>query len=273
MALKRVVDVGFWTDDVVAEKYSAEDRYFMLYLLTNPHTKQCGIYHLPIRMIAMEMGHSQDSIKAVIERFEVKFKNIIYNRETQEIAILNFLKHSIIKGGKPVNDCIKKELTLIKDISLIIKVYNHLLPYFNKQIALKETEETQSMYVGVKNVFNDFFNVNEIKIDNDNENERIVPRIVKDNSISKVEEYFNTLWDLYPVKKGKEQAKITFEHKFRGMNEENQKDKANKIYILLKEHLNEWDSNNTERQYIPYFSSWLNLEIPNSKHFKGRSKI
>ena len=52
MGTKRVVDTDFWKDDIVAEKYSAEDRYFFLYILTNAHSKQCGIYHLPIRIIA-----------------------------------------------------------------------------------------------------------------------------------------------------------------------------------------------------------------------------
>ena len=67
MGTKRIVDTDFWKDDIVAEKYSAEDRYFFLYILTNPHSKQCGIYHLPIRIIAFEMGHSKESIESLLE--------------------------------------------------------------------------------------------------------------------------------------------------------------------------------------------------------------
>lgn len=191
MGIKRVVDTDFWKDDAVAEKYSAEDRYFFLYLLTNPNSKQCGIYHLPLRVMAFEMGHSRDSVESIVDRFEHRFKNIIYNKETQEIAILNFLKHSIVKGGKPVEDCIRKELEKIKDKSLILAVYKHMLPYMDEQIKSKENKEKpeKSMYVGIKEVFLSFINENDINNDiedekendndNDNENESIVPRYVE----------------------------------------------------------------------------------------------
>lgn len=175
MGVKRVVDTGFWKDDVVAERFSAEDRYFFLYLLTNPNTKQCGIYHLPIRTIAFEMGYSRDSVESIIERFEQRFKNIIYNRETQEIAILNFLKHSIIKGGKPVEDCIKKELDSVKDKKLILAVYKNIEEYMNTHIKKNE----KSMFKGIKEILLSYINENELyDIENDNDNERIVPRIV-----------------------------------------------------------------------------------------------
>lgn len=180
MGVKRVIDVDFWKDDMVAERFSAEDRYFFLYLLTNPNSKQCGIYHLPLRVIAFEMGHSKESVESIIERFEHRFKNIIYNKETQEIAILNFLKHSIIKGGKPVEDCIRKELEKVKDRSLILAVYKHMLNYMNENIEKNE----KSMYKGIKNILLSFIDENELNDEkenvNDNDNERIVPRIVDD---------------------------------------------------------------------------------------------
>lgn len=91
-------------------------------------------------------------------------------------------------------------------------------------------------------------------------------------SLTRIEEYFNTLWELYPKGKGKEQAIKNFEHKFRGLNEKEAKDKANKIYLLLKEHLKEWEEKNTEKTYIPNFGSWLTAEIPNSPKFNKRNR-
>ena len=149
MGVKRVINTDFWKDDVVAERYSAEDRYFMLYLLTNPNTKQCGIYHLPIRVIAFEMGYSNDTVRSILNRFITRYKNIIYNYDTQEVAILNFLKHSIVKGGKPVEDCIRKELSLVKETSLIFSVYEHIKPHIDKEKAIKK----KSMYVGIENIY------------------------------------------------------------------------------------------------------------------------
>ena len=188
MSVKRIVDTSFWKDDVVAEKYSAEDRYFFLYLLTNPNSKQCGIYHLPLRTIAFEMGHTKESVASILKRFEKNFKNIVYNRDTQEIAILNFFKYSIVKGGKPVEDCITKELQEVKDKTLVAKVYTHLKSFFDEQeynnktnfINIKKILENYLKNNNLMNneIENDNENEDDNDNDNDNENERIVPRIV-----------------------------------------------------------------------------------------------
>ena len=48
MGIKRVIDTSFWTDGKVDE-FSPEDKYFMLYLLTNPFSKQLGIYEISVK--------------------------------------------------------------------------------------------------------------------------------------------------------------------------------------------------------------------------------
>ena len=124
MAVKRVVDTDFWNDSKVSDLFSAEDKYFMLYLLTNPHTTQLGIYELPISKAANELGYSKDSVKVLLDRFETKYELIKYNEITSEIAIKNFLRHSIVKGGKPVMDCLLKEEKKVKDKSLLGYIFN-----------------------------------------------------------------------------------------------------------------------------------------------------
>ena len=99
MGVKRIVDTGFWTDPDVVDLYSCEDKYFLLYLLTNPHTKQCGIYSLPKKFMAFETGYSKEVVEVLIDRFSKKYKKIVYNDGTQEIAVLNSLKYSVVKGG------------------------------------------------------------------------------------------------------------------------------------------------------------------------------
>jgi hypothetical protein len=84
---------------------------------------------------------------------------------------------------------------------------------------------------------------------------------------------FNILWKIYPRKEGKEQAKKTFEHKLRGLKVEQAKDKANKIFLLIKGKRKMWEENETEARFIPMFSSLLNSEVPDSPHFGGRKKI
>ena len=108
-----MVDMAFWTDSKVDE-FSPEDKYFMLYILTNPFTTQLGIYEISIKQAAFQMGWSVDAFNVLLDRFENKYHMILYSKSTGEIAIKNFLRHSVIKGGKPVEDCIRKERSRIR---------------------------------------------------------------------------------------------------------------------------------------------------------------
>ena len=126
MGIKRIVDTGFWTDDKVMDMFSPEDKLFFLYLMTNPHSTQLGIYHVNRKSIAFEIGYSVDAVSVLIDRFETKYKMIRYSNDTNEIAIKNYLKHSIIKGGKPVEDLLKKEISAVKDKSLLRFVHDEI---------------------------------------------------------------------------------------------------------------------------------------------------
>jgi DnaD/phage-associated family protein len=96
-----------------------EDKYFYLYLLTNPHTTQIGIYKLTKKQMAFDLGYSIESVHSLMERFTLHHKVIRYNPETRELAIKNWGKDNLHKGGKPVMDCIYSELKDVEDTSLI----------------------------------------------------------------------------------------------------------------------------------------------------------
>lgn len=159
-AVKRIVSTAFWTDSKV-DDFTPEDKYFMLYLLTNPFTTQLGIYELSVKQAAFQMGYSTEAVLALIERFQNKYGMILYSQKTGEVAILNYLRHSIVKGGKPVEDCIRKDIRNIKDKSLIAKAFRHI----KDEDDLNET---------VKKIVSLYFEENEDDNDNDNDNERIV---------------------------------------------------------------------------------------------------
>lgn len=42
MATYRQIYISFWSDTKVCDDFSPEDKYFYIYLLTNPHTNICG---------------------------------------------------------------------------------------------------------------------------------------------------------------------------------------------------------------------------------------
>nr|WP_088327713.1 conserved phage C-terminal domain-containing protein [Bacillus cereus] len=119
MAKYRHVRTTFWSDPKVTEEMTPEDRYFYLYLMTNEHTTQIGVYTITRKQMAFELGYSIESAKALLDRFTKHHELIVYNEETRELCILNWGKYNLIKGGKPVEDCIQKELKTIKDLSLV----------------------------------------------------------------------------------------------------------------------------------------------------------
>ena len=173
MGIKRIVDVGFWTDDKVIDMFSPEDKLFMLYLMTNPHTTQLGIYAINVKIMAFELGYSTDAIKVLIDRFENKYNMIRYSEEYKEIAIKNYLKHSIIKGGKPVEDLLLKEISKVKDVNSLIFVYDNL-KYCE---TINDTVKKILEYINPNEKENDKQNDN----DNDNENEKSYPQSYNDS--------------------------------------------------------------------------------------------
>lgn len=128
--MKRIIDTNFWTDSHVVDNYSAEDKLFWLYLSTNPKTSQVGIYSLPLKIMSFEIGYTNRVLQILLDRFQNTYQNIIYNPETQEITVLDSLKFTIIKGGRPVSDLLKRELGTIKDASLIERTYKHLIDFW-----------------------------------------------------------------------------------------------------------------------------------------------
>ncbi|WP_246140810.1 DnaD domain protein [Bacillus marasmi] len=119
MAKFRMVRTDFWNNPIVSEEMSPEDKYFYLYLQTNPQTTQIGIYKITKKQMAFDTGYSIETIQALMERFIQHHKLIRYNPDTREIALNNWAKSNLNKGGKPIMDCIHSELKEVEDDSLI----------------------------------------------------------------------------------------------------------------------------------------------------------
>lgn len=168
MGIKRIVDVSFWTDNKV-DDFSPEDKYFMLYLLTNPFSTQLGIYEISVKQAAFQLGYSVDAVKVLVERFENKYKMIWYSPETNEIAIKNFLRHSIVKGGAPVRDCLIKEIKKVKNKDLIAHVFAHIKGSESLNETVKRIIAEYEEKNGALSYSNEKENENENENDNDNE--------------------------------------------------------------------------------------------------------
>lgn len=94
MATYRTVQISFWTDPKVDDEFTPEDKYFYLYLLTNPHTNLCGCYEISMRQMVRETGYNEDTVRRLLARMESVHKVIQYDPSTKEVFILRWGKYN-----------------------------------------------------------------------------------------------------------------------------------------------------------------------------------
>jgi uncharacterized phage protein (TIGR02220 family) len=92
--------MSFWTDNKISDDFTPEDRYFYLYLFTNPHTNLCGCYEISIKQISNETGYSKDSVENLINRFEKVHKVLRFSKETKEVLLINWSKYNWTTSDK-----------------------------------------------------------------------------------------------------------------------------------------------------------------------------
>lgn len=102
MATYRNIQTSFWTDTKVLESFSAEDKYFYLYLMTNPAANLCGCYEISPKKASMETSYTVDAINVLLKRFEEDYKIIHYSAETREVLILNWHKYNWVGSSKVI---------------------------------------------------------------------------------------------------------------------------------------------------------------------------
>ena len=116
MAKYRQLHTTFWNDSLILD-LTPEQKYFYIYLLTNPNTTQCGIYEISIKQISYHTGYNIDTINNLLELFE-NLKKIVYSKETNEIVLVNFLKFNASESPS-IRKCIEKDLKAVKNKDLI----------------------------------------------------------------------------------------------------------------------------------------------------------
>lgn len=128
MAIYRNVQMSFWTDSKIADDFTPEDKYFYLYLLTNPHTSICGCYELSMKQMSIETGYSKETVEKLIDRME-KIHNVIrYSRQNKEVLLLNWCKYNWTSSPK-VRKSIVDSLVHLKTrpfIEFIGKCYDNI---------------------------------------------------------------------------------------------------------------------------------------------------
>ena len=115
-------------------------------------------------------------------------------------------------------------------------------------------------------------NTNNIDTNNKKENKKESVDASTTYTAEELENWFNTTYSIYPRKVSRIRAKDFYERKIRGLCRYEAKNKANKIYVLLKRQIEVWANENDRQgrkiEHIPYFSSWLSANIDDSPNFK-----
>ena len=114
MAVYRNVHLTFWTDSKVIDDFTPEDKYFYLYLLTNPHTNLLGCYEITLKQMSDETGYSRDSVDKLMKRMIVTHNRVAYCDNTKEILIYNWYKHNWTSSDKQYK-AIVAQIEKVKD--------------------------------------------------------------------------------------------------------------------------------------------------------------
>lgn len=239
MALYRSIQMTFWTDTKISDDFTPEDKYFYLYLFTNPHTNLCGCYEISIKQIANDTGYSKDTVERLIDRF-VNVHNVIgYNRETKEILILNWHKYNWTNSPK-FKKPLEKEIAAVKTESF----KNYLVDLVNG----KETTygmhtycmDTTCMHTTVTNTNTDtdFF------------------------ADADIDELWKTIRDRYPRNEGK--GKVShdkFVDTFMGIPKNRYRYHANVIARAITLYSNDQKEKYGSYDYCKAFDNWFDMEF------------
>lgn len=197
MAVYRNINVTFWTDTKVSDDFTPEDKYFMLYCLTNNYTNLCGCYEISIKQISKDMGYDTETVEKLLKRFSEIHKVIFYNKQNKELLIKNWSKYNWTKSEK-LDKPLLNEIENIKTLDFkrfVTDEYNKRdtvsIPYTypmdttvsvsvsdtvsesvinNKEIKIKKEDKSEE----IKGIYNQYAtNLPQVKILNDTRKKNI----------------------------------------------------------------------------------------------------
>ena len=192
MAIFRNVHITFWTDPKIVDDFTPEDKYFYIYLLTNPHTNLCGCYEVSLKQMSDELGYCKETVEKLIIRFHEVHRLLHYNKETKEMLLYNWSKYNWTKSPK-FQAALLKEIPKVK------------CPEFNDYLNRILNSDTVSIPYQ--------YGIDTTDTDSDT---GTVPDTGADGSSgddkkakptkAEIDSFFDSVWELYPVKKGKGQV-------------------------------------------------------------------
>jgi hypothetical protein len=99
---------SFWTDPKIGDDFTPEDKYFYLYLLTNPCNNITGCFEISFTAMERETGYNRDTVSHLLKRMEETHKVIRFSQKTKEVLLVNWWKYNWTKSPKLASGVIEK---------------------------------------------------------------------------------------------------------------------------------------------------------------------
>lgn len=240
MAIYRNIQMSFWTDTKVADDFTPEDKYFYLYLFTNPHTNLAGCYEISVRQISNETGYNKSTVERLIKRFENTHKVIVYSEESKEMLVVNWHKYNWTKS-LAFRKALEKEIASIKNVHFkeyLQNIYDGIDTVPRPSLDGMGTTVTDTVTDNI-----DINNINNINNSNNNTNNSY--------SIS-----FESIYKEYPRKGEKKKAYSCFQTRLKeGYSEE-------ELMIATKNYAAQCEKEHREEKYIKLASTFFGVNTP-----------
>lgn len=148
----RMIATEMWQDSTMRRKIKdITTRYVWLYLLTNSMSKTCGIFQMPLDMVSLETKLPEEKISLCIDEL-TKAELCYYCVDTEEIVIFNYPKYNVRNLGKPMIDCLSKELSFVKNRLLVDMMVEKL----EKSLSIVGEESKRLLYEQLITLYRSF---------------------------------------------------------------------------------------------------------------------
>lgn len=211
MAIFRNVNMNFWTDTKVVDDYTPEDKYFMLYALTNNYTNIIGCYEISIKQMSNDLGYTKEVVENLLNRFKTLHKTIDYDFDTKELMVVNWHKYNWSSSPKLDNP-----LYIAIENVKSVKFHDMLALIYNQRESVKNEENNMVLIPYRYGIDTTITITNTIPITSSISNTNYIinkeEEKEEEKKLSKKEieellnEEFELVWTKYPNKQGKQQA-------------------------------------------------------------------
>lgn len=220
MAIYRNIQMAFWTDSKVIDDFTPEDKFFYLYLLTNPHTNLCGAYEISVKQMSDETGYSRDTVEKLLKRFAEVHKVAYYSQDTKELLVINWHKYNWTASEK-FRKPLLKEINSVKNDNFkgyLLDLFNGTdtvsLPYTygsDTTVSVTDTVTVSDTPVDIdSNIINNNCSSEANAPENNGADDaglQYSQKIERQKVKQEATQLFEKLWEQYPCKRGK--AKVS----------------------------------------------------------------